>query len=79
MCTVKFLVTTMYVHQNAQALITRPILTRVFLLKMTVITTSKPDVEHRVYVSMTKLKASTKENTTKVTHREHRCKKKRQN
>jgi hypothetical protein len=50
-----------------------------FLLKMTPIKTSTPYVEHQGYVAMTMSKASTKENTTKVTHREHRGKKKRQN
>jgi len=46
---------------------------------MTPITTSTPYVEHQAYVPMTTSKASTKVNTTKVTHREHRCKKKRHN
>jgi len=45
---------------------------------MTPITTSTCYVEHQVYVSMTMSKASTKVNTTKVTHREHRCKKETQ-
>jgi hypothetical protein len=51
----------------------------IFLLKMTPITTSTPYVKYQVNVAMTMSKASTKENTTKVTHREQRCKKKRQN
>jgi len=59
--------------------ITRPILIRVFLTEKTPIKTSTPYVEHEGYVAMTMSKASTKENTTKVTYREHRCKKKRQN
>jgi hypothetical protein len=80
MCIEKFMLTATYVPQNGHSNIMADIQAHANTAMGTennsynILKFGTPYVGHYMYVSISMFKASTKENTTKATHTEQRCK-----